>query len=64
MILFMSTVLNGLETVRRLRRRLGKTATNARISHAVFREMTTKQLDIPRFIDIYNYYMNEVDNAD
>ena len=63
-VLFMSTVSNGLEMVRRLRRRPGKTATNARTSRAVFGEMTTKQLDIPRFIDMYNHYMNGVDNAD
>ena len=60
----MTTVSNGTETVRRLRRRPAKTATNARTSRAEFREMTTKELDIPVFIDMYNHYMNAVDNAD
>ena len=63
-VLFMSTVSNPRETVRRLRRRPAKTATNARTSRAVFGEMTTKELDIPKFIDMYNHYMNGVDNAD
>ena len=60
----MSTVSNPRDTVTRLRRRPAKTATNARTSRAVFGEMSTKQLDIPAFIDMYNHYMNGVDNAD
>ena len=63
-VLFMSTVSNNQETVKRLRRRPAKSATNARTSRAVFGEMTTKELDIPKFIDMYNHYMNGVDNAD
>ena len=63
-VLFMSTVSKPQDTVTRLRRRPAKTATNARTSRAVFGEMTTKELDIPRFIDMYNHYMNGVDNAD
>ena len=63
-VLFMTTVSDGTETVRRLRRRPAKTATNARTSRAEFGEMTTKELDIPVFIDMYNHYMNAVDNAD
>ena len=63
-VLFMSTVSNNRKTVKRLRRRPAKTATNARISRAMFREMTIKELDIPEFINIYNHYMNGVDSAD
>ena len=63
-MLFMSTVSNGRKRVKRLRRRPAKTATNARTSRAVFGEMTTKELEIPEFIDMYNHYMNGVDNAD
>ena len=63
-VLFMSTISNGRETVQRLRRRPAKTATNTRTSRAVFGEMTTKELDIPEFIDMYNHYMNGVDCAD
>ena len=51
-VLFMSTVSNGQKTVKRLRRRPAKTATNARTSRAVFGEMTTKELDIPEFINM------------
>ncbi len=50
--------------MKRLRRRLAEAATNARASRAMFGEMTTKELDIPEFIGIYNHYMNGVDNAD
>ena len=60
----MSTISNPRDTVTRLRRRPAKTATNARTSRAVFGEMSTKELDIPAFIDMYNHYMNGVDNAD
>ena len=63
-VLFISTVSNDRETVKRLRRRPAKTATNARTSRAMFGEMTTKELDIPAFINMYNHYMNGVDNTD
>ena len=63
-VLFMSTVSNSRDKVKRLRRRPAKSATNARTSRAVFGDMTTKELDIPAFIDMYNHYMNGVDNAD
>ena len=60
----MSTVSNPQDTVTRLRRRPAKTAINAHTSRTIFGEMSTKQLDIPAFIDMYNHYMNGVDNAD
>ena len=63
-VLFMSTVSNPRKTVTRLRRRPAKTATNARTSRAIFKEISTKQLNIPAFIDMYNHYINGVDNAD
>ena len=63
-VLFMSTVSDPRDTITRLRRRPGKTATNARTSRAVFGEMSIKALDIPAFIDMYNHYMNGVDNTD
>ena len=50
--------------MKRLRRRPAKTVTNARTPKAIFEEITTKELDIPEFIDMYNYYINEVDSAD
>ena len=63
-ILFISTISNNRKTVKRLRRRLAKTVINARTFRAIFRKITTKELDIPKFINIYNYYMNEVDSTD
>ena len=63
-VLFMSTVSNGRDTISRLRRRPTKTATNARTSRAPFLGSETKQLDIPEFIDTYNHFMNGVDVAD
>ena len=63
-VLFMSTISDGREMVRRLRRRPAKTATNAASSRAIFGDSATKELDIPAFINMYNHYMNGVDNAD
>ena len=63
-VLFMTTVSNGQKKVKRLRRRPAKTATNARTSRAMFGEEARKELAIPEFIDMYNHYMNGVDNAD
>ena len=60
----MSTVSNSRDKVKRLRRRLAKSATNIRTSRTIFKDITTKELDIPAFIDIYNHYINRVDNAD
>ena len=63
-VLFMSTVSDSRDTVTRLRRRPAKTATNVRTSRIIFGEESVKALDIPTFIDMYNHYMNGVDNAD
>ena len=63
-VLFMSTVSNGRDTVARLRRRPAKTATNARTTRAPFGDSHIKVLDIPEFIDMYNHYMNRVDISD
>ena len=63
-ILFMTTVHNGTEMVLRMRRRPGKTATNARTSRVVFGDHAIKELLIPGFINMYNHYMNGVDEAD
>ncbi len=62
-MLFISTILNRRKTINRLRRRLVKIATNIRTSRAVFKEMIIKDLDIPEFINIYNYYINGVNNT-
>ena len=60
MVLFMSTVSTGIETILRPRRRPAKTATNAKSSREVFRDKPIKALLIPRFIDDYNHFMGAV----
>lgn len=64
MVLFITTIYTGYKTVIRPRRRPPKTATNARISRAVFRDKAVKELLIPEFIDIYNYFINGVNLVD
>lgn len=65
MILFITTVSNDQQTIKRLRRRLIKIVINARISRAMFKlNKARKELVIPEFIDIYNHFMNDVNNAD
>ena len=60
----MSTVSNNRDIVTRLRRRLIKIAINARTSRALFLEKNVKELNIPEFINLYNYFMNNIDVAD
>ena len=61
----MTTVSNGRQTIKRLRRRPAKTATNAHTSRAIFSpNEARKELAIPEFIDMYNHYMNDMNNAD
>ena len=63
MILFIIIILNNQKIVKRLHRRLVKTAINTRTSRAIFKDQARKELSIPEFINIYNYYMNKMDNA-
>jgi hypothetical protein len=45
----------------RMRKRPKKTALNARITREPFRDLPTKILPIPTFIDDYNHYIGGVD---
>jgi hypothetical protein len=45
------------------RKRPRKTSTNALITRRIFSDEVTKELDIPIFINDYNYYINGVDLA-
>ena len=63
-VLFMSTVSGGMETILRQRRRPPMTSTIARTSRQVFGDSPTKKLLIPRFIDDCNHFMRGVDQAD
>jgi hypothetical protein len=51
------------EEITRNRKRPKKTSTNSSIAREVFNGQHRKQLEIPLFIDYYNYYMNSVDVA-
>lgn len=67
-ILFMSTVTNGLKRITRQRRRPGATSTNAHTSRKPFidpdgKVANVKALEIPEFIDLYNHFMGGVDQA-
>lgn len=63
-VLFMSTVSNGIDQILRPRKRPGTTSTNAKTSRKVFGNQTIKELLIPKFINDYNHYMGAVDQAD
>lgn len=63
MILFITTISNDKEIVKRLRRRPAKIAINAYTSRAIFKEIARKKPSILEFINNYNYYINEIDNA-
>lgn len=64
-VLFMSTVSEGTpEFIKKIRKRPPPTATNARTTHAIFGDQVLKELEIPEFIDLYNHFMNGVDQAD
>ena len=47
----------------RSRKRLKKTSTNAAIVRPAFEDLAIKDLLIPTLIDVYNYYINDVDLA-
>ena len=63
-MLFITTISNSRKKIKRLRRRPAKIAINTRTSRAIFGEEARKKLTIPEFIDIYNHYINGVNNAD
>ena len=63
-VLSITTMHSGHETVMRPRRRPPKTATNARTSRKPFGDKAVKELSIPQFINMYNDFMNGVDVAD
>jgi len=49
--------------IEKSRKRLAKTLTNARIARKAFGSEHTKKLEIPLFIDDYNYYIRGVNLA-
>lgn len=63
-MLFIIIVNNDRKIIKRFRQRFSKTITNARIFRIVFEEKIRKELFISEFINMYNYYMNEMNNVD
>jgi hypothetical protein len=63
-VLFMTTVHDGTETIIRPRRRPVSITAASRETAKVFGSEIIKNLSIPLAIDQYNHYMNGVDNAD
>jgi Transposase IS4 len=51
------------DTIKRVRRRPSPTSVNARIERPVFGDEPFKRLYIPRTVDDYNHYMNDVDRS-
>ena len=51
------------EEITRNRKRRKKTFINSTIIREVFDRQYRKELEIPTFIDYYNYYINSVDVA-
>ena len=51
------------EKITRNRKRPKKTSTNSTIAREVFDGQHRKELEIPLFIDCYNYYINSVNVA-
>jgi hypothetical protein len=64
LVMMMSTVHRGYETIERLRRKPAKGSAGYTVAHKVFGSEHRKLLHIPGFIDDYNHYMHAVDLAD
>lgn len=57
-VLFMTTVTDARMTIPRVRKRLNGGDKWIQVE---FRDQVFKSLNIPKFIDMYNHYMNSVD---
>ena len=60
MIFFMTSIDTKRQYVEKKRRKFAKTTINAKISKVVFDNESIKTLSISKSIDLYNYYMNEM----
>ncbi|KAF2180779.1 hypothetical protein K469DRAFT_591445, partial [Zopfia rhizophila CBS 207.26] len=63
-VLFTNTVAKPEKFIEREQKRPAKTATNAKYTRLIFGDLVVKVLKIPLFIDLYNHYMNGVDQFD
>lgn len=65
LLIFQSTAHTGKEdAVTRNRKRPSKTSSKAKTACQPFGDSPRKELPIPAFIDEYNHFMNQVDQAD
>ena len=64
LMLFISTVFNNKGTVNYYCYWLKKTASSAGTTHTVFSNYIVIVLFIPDFINLYNYYINNINKAD
>lgn len=66
LVLFLSTINDATteSMVIRNRKRPGSTSTSAKTARKPFGSQPRKDLPIPKFVDNYNHYMNQVDVAD
>jgi hypothetical protein len=60
----MSSVLSSDQKVLRLRKRPKETSSKAKTSRVPFRNIATKELEIPAVANGYNYHMGAVDDFD
>jgi hypothetical protein len=60
----MSTVFNGKEKVTQLRKQPKKTLSKAKTARIPFGNQATKELEISKIYDFYNYNMLAVNVAD
>ena len=63
LVLFMSTVNDGVEKVEKLRKRPSETSTSAKTARAPFGDHARKLLEIPEFDELYNHEMGAVDEG-
>ena len=62
-MLFIIIVDNNQRMIKRLRRYLIKIIINTHIFKTVFEKQVRKKLIILKFINIYNYFINKINNA-
>ena len=63
-MLFIIIIDNNRKTIKRFHHYLLKIIINVYTSKIIFKEQIRKKLSILEFINIYNHYINGIDNID
>ena len=63
LVLFILTVNDKVEKVEKLKKRLSKTSTSAKIIRAPFEDYARKLLKIPEFNELYNHEIGTIDEG-